>query len=373
MRGSLQLGVVAGIPVKLHWSFALLFVWVVFVGVSEGMDFTGILWFCIFTIALFACVVMHEFGHALTARKYGVSTRDIILSPIGGIARLAKFPENAIHELLIALAGPAVNVVISIVLGTILIFSTEKGLNVSGEANEVFNNISNFFPLLVWLNITLAIFNMIPAFPMDGGRVLRALLATSMSRVKATKWASRTGQVLAVGFMIWAIWQGHVILGLIALFVYFSAGAEYRHVVYSEQLGEYLVSDIMQSFPTPLQSWVPMRDAVQKYRQGDARHFVVFGAFDEPVGILYLSDLNEAIEQNTLDQPVSNFAHKNAVIVSPEDSLKKLSTVLSEREVPAALVRKNGQIIGLVDQKSLGSVRKSQGREQSGSRIGAGS
>ncbi len=214
MRMSWKLGRVSGIDVYLHPTF--LFV-LAFPQVTQG----GWLGLSV-VLAGFGCVLLHEFGHALMARRFGIGTEDITLYPIGGVARLTRMPRSPGAELLIALAGPAVNVAIAaalLVLGLI-------GAPPVWQAFGVY---------LFWLNVVLAVFNMIPAFPMDGGRVLRALLSGWLGRLRATVVAATIGQVLAVSFGIWCLatgnWFPQVFL---AAFIYMAAGMELAGVAAEE-------------------------------------------------------------------------------------------------------------------------------------------
>jgi Zn-dependent protease len=206
MKWKLKLGNFAGIDVYVHLTFVLLLGWLGFIYWTRGSGFLSMLEGLVFILALFACVVLHEFGHALTARKYGIKTRDIVLLPIGGVARLEKMPENPRQELWVALAGPAVNVIIAFVL---LVW-----LQVS-QTFEPFQNITlttgPFAERLLSANVFLALFNMLPAFPMDGGRVLRALLATRLHYSRATQYAANIGQGMALIFGLGAAQEASVV------------------------------------------------------------------------------------------------------------------------------------------------------------------
>jgi len=214
MRFSLQLGTLFGIPVYLHWTFLLL---LGFVALSTGTS--GV----VLVLAIFACVVLHEFGHALAARRYGIGTRDVTLLPIGGVARLERMPDDPRQELVVALAGPAVNVAIAGLLGGWLVLAGTGpgvGLGLTG---------GSFAARLLSINLALVVFNLLPAFPMDGGRVLRALLAQRMGYVEATDLAAAIGRGMAVLFGIAGLlWNPMLIL--IALFVWTGAGQEAQMV-----------------------------------------------------------------------------------------------------------------------------------------------
>lgn len=233
-RGSIRLFRFRGIPVRMHWTFALIFLWVGYLGIRDGLDARGMAVQFVLVIALFACVVLHEFGHAFAARRYGIRTRDIILYPIGGVARLDRFPDKPVQELVVAIAGPLVNVVIFLLLLLVqMLFLREVVMEET--TGMVAMDWQNLVYILFWMNVVLAGFNLLPAFPMDGGRVLRALLAMRRDRVNATRLAVITGRVVAFFMMAWAIWTGQFMLGLVAVFVLVMGTQEYG-MVRSEQL-----------------------------------------------------------------------------------------------------------------------------------------
>jgi Zn-dependent protease len=219
MRNSLRLGTLFGIPVNLHWTFLLLLGFVAFSQAFAYGSVSAALGGVVFVSAIFGCVVLHEFGHALAARRYGIATRDVTLLPIGGVARLERMPDDPRQELVVALAGPAVNVAIAGVLGIWLFltgFGAASGLSLTG---------GSFAARLLSVNLALVVFNMLPAFPMDGGRVLRALLARRLSYVRATDLAATIGRGMAVLFGIAGLMWNPMLI-LIALFVWTGAGQE---------------------------------------------------------------------------------------------------------------------------------------------------
>jgi len=229
-KGSLSVGRYFDIPVKIHWSFGYIIFYVIYTGYTDNMGVAGALWFGLFILSLFLCVVLHEYGHALAARRYGVKTLDIILTPLGGIARLMKMPDKPIQELVVALAGPAVNVVIATII--FLVLYVGMGVNPIFHIDEnlyFFNgNPIKFFSVLMVVNVTLIIFNLLPVFPMDGGRVLRALLAMKWKKVTATLIAARIGQVCSLAFIGLGLYSGNFILALIGIFIFQGAYMEYR-------------------------------------------------------------------------------------------------------------------------------------------------
>ena len=216
-----KIGRVADIDLAVHWSFLVLLAVVVFAAASAGMSVLGIAAQLAFVLAAFTCVVLHELGHALAARAVGIKTHGIVLLPIGGLAQLERIPRNPWHELFIALAGPAVNVLIVLLL--LPLVGTRWGL-------ELLAPVSTFGGALLGrmlaFNVVMILFNLLPAFPMDGGRVLRALLALRSPYYVATDWAVRVGQLMAVVFVVAGFLNP--MLWLIAAFVYFAGQQELK-------------------------------------------------------------------------------------------------------------------------------------------------
>jgi Zn-dependent protease len=227
MQLSWKLGRVAGIDVYLHPTFLLV---LLIPGVLSG----GLLSVLLVT-SLFGCVLLHEFGHALMARRFGIETEDITLYPIGGVARLQRMPRAPGAELLIALAGPAVNFAI---VGALTLLGL-MGL----DALFAHTAVGSFLSVLLTINLTLGLFNMIPAFPMDGGRVLRALLGGWLGRAQATTVAATIGRTLAILFGLWAFWSINPIQVALAAFIYFAASAEESQVLREERRRRYPVQD----------------------------------------------------------------------------------------------------------------------------------
>ncbi len=225
MRGSYRLGQAFGIGVFVHWSFALLLGYVVMTTLAGGGGWVIAFNSVVFVLAVFACVLLHEFGHCLVARRYGIGTHDITLLPIGGVARLERIPEEPRQELWIALAGPAVNVVIAAALSLAAVVlgvaAPPTGLVMMSDAAILYG--------LIYTNIVLVLFNMLPAFPMDGGRVLRALLAIRGGTLAATETAASIGKVMAV-LMVFGGFFWTPFLFLTAIFVFVAGQAELQAV-----------------------------------------------------------------------------------------------------------------------------------------------
>ena len=251
MFGSVRIARIAGIDLFVHWTLLLVVAWVGWTGYvhyPDGQRWWGVLDGSLFVLAVFVCVALHEYGHAIAARGFGVPTRDITLLPIGGIARLEGMAKQPQAELVIAIAGPLVNVAISVVLVPI-------ALLVGWAAFEFPSQWSfSSFPLrLLLANVILVVFNLLPAFPLDGGRVLRSLLRLFLSLERATQWVVGLGAVMAVFLALAAFFTGNAMLFLIALFV-FAAGQQEARAVQQRQLGRFVFTPLTSDASPP---WPP--------------------------------------------------------------------------------------------------------------------
>lgn len=215
----MKVGTVKGVGVYIHWTFWLLILIYLFSATANAGFIAGLVAVA-FVLSIFACVVLHEFGHAAAAAAFGIPTADITLLPIGGVARLTRLPEKPYQELLIALAGPAVNVVIAGLLLPLVMF----GVLLGGSAPAVGG--SDFLAQLLAANIVLVVFNLLPAFPMDGGRVLRSLLAMRTTHLRATEIAAKVGRWMALAFLLFGLIYSQFGLVLVAGFIFLAGTAE---------------------------------------------------------------------------------------------------------------------------------------------------
>ncbi|HET9487083.1 MAG TPA: site-2 protease family protein, partial [Chryseosolibacter sp.] len=245
MKYSLYLGKVSGITIRVHWTFLILIFWIVFSNLRSGLSFNEIAWSLTFVLTIFVCVILHELGHALTAQRFKIKTREISILPIGGVAQMETIPEKPKEELLVALAGPAVNILIAAILYPFVSLTHDmeelKSLAQIGP--------TNFLAVLMTINLWLALFNLIPAFPMDGGRVLRALLAFKLSHAKATAIAASIGQVLAMVFVFFGFFFNPFLI-FIGFFIFLGAQSEAAYAQSKFMLKGFTVQDVlMQEIP----------------------------------------------------------------------------------------------------------------------------
>ncbi|PTX22547.1 Zn-dependent protease [Pontibacter mucosus] len=347
MKWSLNLGRVAGIKILVHWTFVLLLGWVAFTEAQRGSDTPTILLAIGFVLAVFFCVVLHELGHALTAKHYGINTKMITLLPIGGVASLEKMPEKPKQELLVALAGPAVNVVIALILW--LVLPSLQGT----PTEEFFLRITpaNFFYLLFFVNVVLVVFNAIPAFPMDGGRVLRALLAFKLGRVRATQIAANLGQLLAIFFIFVGFFYNPFLI-LIGAFVFFGAYSENMVVQHLDFLRGHSVREGMMTNFVTLTPTDTVRDALNKLLAGSEHEFIVEQE-GVVVGTLTRSQLIQAVKEEQMETPVAKVMSGDVKTFNVQDKLADAYTELQKTRVPLYPVLENGRLAGVINNDNI--------------------
>lgn len=306
-----------------------------------------------FVLALFACVVLHEFGHALTARRYGIKTRHITIYPIGGIASLERIPEKPAQELLVAIAGPAVNVVIALVLWIYMLLTGSMPDMATLQNARDMQDLSIVFNLFA-ANIALVVFNLIPAFPMDGGRILRALLAFRMDRTKATRIAAGVGRFFALLFVIVGFFYNFFLV-LIGFLIYLGAGSEAAYETTKNLLSGFRVVDVLIRRFTTLSPHDDLGKAVQALLEGQEQDFLV--ATDEEVqGILTRKQLIRGLSAFGRSAPISNVMQKDFLTLSPEMNLQDVYTKMLTNTLNVYPVKDNGKLIGIIDKENVSEL-----------------
>ncbi|MEX2580087.1 MAG: site-2 protease family protein [Verrucomicrobiales bacterium] len=352
---SLSLGSAAGIPIRIHWTFSLLMLWAAFANFAFSGSLAIALLGVVFLMVVFGCVVLHELGHSLTARRYGIRTRSITLSPIGGVAALDSSPRHWKGELWIALAGPAVNVVIALFLAPVVLAVGAF----SPIMAEPFSTLGNFLFMILLANVILAVFNMVPAFPMDGGRILRALLASRTSRITATNVAARIGQGFAIVMAVFGL-VFSPFLTIIAVFVFLAAEMEKRSVAFEETLSGATVSDVMRdSFATVGQSTTVDEVLSAAMRTGQDSFPVMSDG--RLRGLVDLPSLIQARRAGKGHVPVAEIVDPRVTPVSPGDELTGAfrNMQLSDRDVLPVL--SDDRLVGLLPQRAIISFQTLHG------------
>ncbi len=347
MKWSLKIGRFAGIDVHLHVTF-LLFVGYLglmtgaFSGDRQGLAFVGLM------LSFFGCVLLHEYGHALMARRFGVRTRDITLLPIGGVARLERIPEKPVEEFLVAIAGPAVNVAIVAVLAPIIHFTQGFQGDVGFPPHKgPFLEL----PLLVYLGMIA--FNMIPAFPMDGGRVVRSLLAMKLGASRATAIASRLGKIIAVCFVLFAVYDSRFfMLGVIGVLVWFGADGENRmvqsrHLFQGVTAGRIMRTDLLT---------VDANDTLARAAAlliGSGQQILPVRHDGQVIGIIGEREVRQALSRFHPSAAIVDFMDADPPAVDADAPAEEVLGRLRNSVKPALLVFRGAELAGIVTAENL--------------------
>jgi Zn-dependent protease len=347
MKNSLSLGRVAGIQIFVHWTFLILIGWIVYINLKQGMSAIDILWSVMFILTLFACVTFHELGHALAAKRYHIITRNITLLPIGGLAQLESIPEKPKEELVVAFAGPLVNIIIAAVLFVIIQPNPEmiQSMDLSKLSHH------NFLLSLMVVNIWLAVFNLIPAFPMDGGRVFRALLSFKFERHVATRIAASVGQLVAIAFIFIGFFYNPFLV-FIGIFIFLGAQAEAQFAEAKSLLKGFTVADaMMREFPT-LKPTDTIDHSSDLLLASQNRNFIVV---DESgvAGTLSRDEIIKALREGKGSHPVSDAMSRDFLRLESSHSLEETWTKMQTTRKTAAPVFSGTELVGMMDTENV--------------------
>jgi Zn-dependent protease/CBS domain-containing protein len=350
MSWSINIGSIAGTAIRIHITFLLFLVWIFVAGLATG-TVNDALTTLAFVVLLFACVVAHEFGHIFTARAFGVATPDVTLLPIGGVARLERIPEKPSEEFLVAIAGPLVNVAIAIVLIAVAPTHLSTAHFAAMESTKV-----SMIDRLAEVNLFLAVFNMIPAFPMDGGRVLRALLASRLGHVRATEIAATIGQWTAFGFGFLGLFYNPLLI-FIAIFVYLAAASEAQMVSLRAMSRDVPVTAAMVTQFATLTGDEHIDAAVETLLQTSQTEFPVVDGNRRLIGVVGRAEIIRALRQLGPSAPVSDVMVKDIPTIERSHRLEEAFRLLQEKSVPAVgVVDFAGRLIGLVTAETVGEM-----------------
>lgn len=347
MKWSTKIGTFAGISVYVHATFLILIAWIALAHWQMGQSAASVVEGVAFVLALFGCVVLHEFGHALTARRFGIKTRDITLLPIGGLARLERMPDDPRQELWVALAGPAVNVVIAAVL-----FVVVRITGTLAPLDTVTLTSGSFLDRLMIVNVFLVVFNMLPAFPMDGGRVLRALLAIRMDYTRATQLAANIGQGMAFFFGLVGLFFNPFLI-FIALFVWIGAGQEAAMTQMKSALAGIPLERAMITDFRTLSPHDSLARAVELLLSGAQQDFPVVDG-RAVVGILTRADLLTALARQEQQSPVANVMRRHFLVADASDMIDIAFQRLQGHDCHTIPVTRRGHLVGLLTMDNVG-------------------
>jgi Zn-dependent protease/CBS domain-containing protein len=349
MKWSWRIARVSGIDIYLHGTFLILLVWVAVSHLLQGHGMTDAMAGLLFISTLFGIVVLHELGHAITAQRFGIRTRDITLLPIGGVARLERMPEKPWQELLVALAGPAVNVVLAALLYVVLV-----PIEGAAAMHDVALVGGQFLAKLVWVNVGLAVFNLLPAFPMDGGRALRALLAMKMDYVQATQVAASIGQGLALLLGFVGLFSNPFLV-FIALFVWIGAAGEAAVVQMKSALHGIPISRAMITEFRTLSSNDSLTHAVDHILTGFQHDFPVVED-GRVVGVLTRADLLTALPQRGPEATVGEVMHRQFETADPSEMAEDVFARLQHDACHSLPVIRAGRLVGIVTMENVGEL-----------------
>lgn len=347
MKGTLKIVTLKGIHLSVHWTFLLLVGWVALVNMVEGTDPARLVWSILFILAVFACVTLHELGHALAARRFGIRAKDIVLLPIGGTASIEKFPDNPRQELAISIAGPAVNILIALLLW--LLQDPGHSFWMRPQGPSTFSPPIFLYDLRL-VNVGLAGFNLIPAFPMDGGRILRALLGFRINYVRATAIAAAIGKAIAGIFIGFAILTFSPILALIGIFILLSAGTEEHYLRLRSLVKDIRLDEVLMHDYAGLDASAEVREAASVLMSNHSKYFVLMNG-PVPIGAINRLEIVKAMAEKRYNEKLLDVV-KPGPTLNALDGAATVDTVLEElarddeRLYP---VMEHGQFEGVVN------------------------
>jgi len=349
MSWSVNIGRIAGTEIRIHITFLLFLIWIWAASyVSGGAEaaWNGL----VFMVLLFLCVLAHEFGHIFTARRFGVQTPDVTLLPIGGVARLERIPEEPGQEFLIAIAGPAVNVVIALAL--MAFAGADLGTRTLAAVE---NSQVSMVDRLASVNLFLALFNMIPAFPMDGGRVLRALLAIRLGFARATEVAATVGQWFAFALGFIGLFSNPLLI-FIAIFVYLAAASESQFVAVRSMSRGVPVTAAMMTQLAALAPQEHLEQAIDTLLRTSQSDFPVVDD-GRLVGLLSRNDMIKALKERGPQAVIADVMQRDIPTVSHRGCLDEAFKLLQEKSAPAVgIVDQTGRLAGLITSETIGEM-----------------
>ena len=354
MNSSLQLGKIMGIPVQLHWSFLLVILYISWafasfsqqvLGRSYGfgeIEPAGLRWAysLIFSLVLFTCVALHELGHSYIALKNGIAIRSITLYFFGGVSAMEEIPRNPRLELQMAFAGPAVSGILGL-MGILLATLLDEG-----------SPLGIMLWMLGLLNIILMLFNLLPAFPMDGGRLLRAWFATQMPYIKATQRAASIGKLFAIIMFVLGLFSFNFILLFVAFFVYVGASEEEKATQISVSLEGTRVMDIMSDDVHTVDPDMTLQDLKEHMFEEKHRGYPVVSG-DEVIGVVTLSDLQRVPQVDHADTRVAEVMTRKLYVIGPSEEASAAMMMMNKMNIRRLPVMSDGRLVGIVSREDL--------------------
>lgn len=351
---SISLGKVFGIPISIHWTFWILVLWIVYNGYSQGQSPLEVLWYLVFIFAIFFSIGLHELSHALAAKRFGIVTHSITFLPIGGVASLSQIPEDPTEELIITIAGPLVNLILAV--STAIFLSSNGMLTYFIENASKINSINNhnFLFLFLSVNLMLFLFNLIPALPMDGGRIFRSLMAYKIPYSLATKIAVRTAQIFAILFAFLGLLTNPFLI-VLAIYVFISAQNEWSEVQSKEILDDYTATDIMmEKFTIFNEDDALLLAATEVIKSQE----VTFLVKDEVsiTGYFSKNDLIKGLSVCGKNAKLKYIMRINPIWVDYNMKAKEIWEYMIQEGIPMVLVGEQSNLMGVIDLENVKEV-----------------
>lgn len=344
MKGAFRISGIRGINIYIHWTFLFLLGWVLLVNAQLGNDIIQLSWSLFFLSAVFACIALHELGHALMAAWFGIKAKNIVLLPIGGIASIEKFPENPRQELAISIAGPLVSVAIALLLWLLSppgnFWRLPQGMSIT-HGHDLLANLRV-------VNMSLALFNLIPAFPMDGGRIFRALLGFRLNYIRATTIAASTGRIIAGIFIAAGILLINPFLPVIGLFIIFSASTEEYYLRLKSLVKDVRLNEVVMFDYNSLQAGMTVLEAANVLMNNHSKYFILMdGAM--PVGSINRMEILKAVADMNYKAQIRNLVNEEVELLDGEKNVDTVLEKLARNDEHIFPVVTNGQLTGVVN------------------------
>ncbi|RME50997.1 MAG: CBS domain-containing protein [Caldilineae bacterium] len=346
MKWSFQIARVQGIQIRVHVTFVLVVVWGAF-NYGSGGGLRGLAFGALLTLLVFGIVLLHELGHSLAALRFGIAVRDITLLPIGGVARLERMPQKPVQELVVAVAGPLVNVVLALLSIPVLWHLTGGYPLAILFAGPLRANFSGLFVFLFIINLSLLIFNLIPAFPLDGGRIFRALLATGLGFGRATRLAVWVGQGLAFLMGLYGLWRGNWLLAFVALFIFSAGSAEGRSMAVRSVLDSIRVREALSNMHTVLHPGFTVIEVATMTLHNPQTNFPVMLG-DVLIGIIGRHDIRRALAEGQKWATVAEVMRRDFPTLRPDATLTDAQDTMFQANSPVAAVYEGTRLCGLL-------------------------
>jgi Zn-dependent protease len=370
MGPSLQIIKLLGIPVKLHWTCLLAIPFGMYLLEKPGFGMEGLIFFSILFGLISICVILHEYGHALAAKYYDIKTDDIILSPLFGVARIQKLPDTPFGEFMVAVAGPVVNILLGLIFLIYLQISTPDFLSAFGyelyhsflsggkrvvSLPEGFSKFNISIAILVFVNLGLVVFNLIPAFPMDGGRMFRAFLHSFMDKLAATKLATFVGKAIALLISIVSIYYQQYAMALVGAFIFYMANSEFKIVQGETFRNKFIIKEMMKKSFSKLNKFTTKKEVSELFLNGYENNFLIYDTENNLIGILiknkiikWLSDKSFNLENDLNDFTIFDFPKINENLKTDE-----VLEIMRASNITFLPIEKEGEIIGVIDRQSI--------------------